>query len=70
MLKVVLLLDCNECGLSMEQALVCSLHDARDWQSAGYTLMAELQTLATAEGWDYYNNRMCCGVCHAEQQKE
>lgn len=67
MLKVILLLDCNKCGLAMETALVSSLHYAEDWQSAGYTLMDELDRLAVSENWDYRFGRMVCGCCRPDQ---
>jgi hypothetical protein len=67
MLKVILLLDCNECGLAMESALVSSLSDARDWQSAGYSLMDQLNRLAADERWDFNKSRMVCGVCRPDQ---
>jgi len=69
MLRVLLLLDCNQCGFTMGYAPVDSLLDARDWQSAGYTLMDELKELATSTGWDFHNNRMCCGACRSDQQE-
>lgn len=69
MLKVIPLLDCNECGLSMETALVSSLHYAEDWQSADYTLMDELDRLAADERWDYRRGRMFCGVCRDEEEE-
>jgi hypothetical protein len=67
MLKVILLLDCNECGVAMETALVSSLFDARDWQSAGYALKDQLDRLAEEERWDFHNSRMVCGVCRPDQ---
>ncbi len=67
MLKVILLLDCNECGQAMESALVSTLSDARDWQSAGYSLMDQLNRLAADERWDLHNSRMVCGVCRPDQ---
>jgi len=70
MLKVILLLDCNECGLAAETALVSSLSDARDWQSAGYSLMDQLKRMATDEDWYFHNNRMICGLCRADELEE
>lgn len=70
MLKVILLLDCNECGLAMETAPVSSLHYAEDWQAAGYALMDELDRLAADERWNYRKGRMICGVCRDEQEEK
>lgn len=70
MLKVIMLLDCNVCGLGMEQAQVVSLHDARDWQSAGYTMMAEIDHMAEEQGWLFHNNQMICGCCRPEEDGE
>lgn len=70
MLKVILLLDCNECGLAAETALVSTLFDARDWQSAGYALMDQLDRIARDEEWHFQNNRMICGICRCDEQEE
>lgn len=70
MLKVILLLDCNECGLATETALVSTLFDARDWQSAGYALMEQLHRIAEDEQWHFQNNRMICGICRCEELGE
>lgn len=70
MLKVILLLDCNECGLAAETALVSTLFDARDWQSAGYALMDQLHRIAEDEQWHFQNNRMICGICSCEELGE
>ncbi len=70
MLKVILLLDCNECGLAAETALVSTLFDARDWQSAGYALMDQVQRMAAEEDWCFHNNRMICGLCRADELEE
>ena len=67
MLKVILLLDCNECGLAEETALVATLYDARDWQSAGFALMDQLHRIAKDEQWHFQNNRMICGLCHNDE---
>jgi len=67
MLKVILLLDCNECGLAAETALVSTLFDARDWQSAGYALMDQLHRIAKDEEWHFHNNRMICGICRCDE---
>jgi len=70
MLKVILLLDCNECGLAAETALVSTLSDARDWQSAGYSLMDQLHRITKEEQWQFQNNRMICGLCHCDEEEE
>jgi hypothetical protein len=70
MLKVITLLDCNTCGLAIEQAPVVNLLDVRDWQSAGYTMMAELKDTAEAQGWLFRDNQMVCGCCQPEGDEQ
>ena len=70
MLKVILLLDCNECGIAAETALVATIFDARDWQSAGYALMDQLNRIAKDEQWHFHNNGMICRLCRCDELEE
>lgn len=69
MLKVLILLDCNHCGLAIEQAQVCNLQDERDWQSSAWTLFENLHELAEELGWVFSKNQMVCGMCRQDQEE-
>ena len=47
MLRVVVMLDCNECGQSYYKAAVCSDPDPSFWQS----FANDLTTCAGIDGW-------------------
>jgi hypothetical protein len=62
MLKVLLMLDCDDCGRPFDQSLVAfELSDPYEWSS----LSAELETLAEGAGWDFHKTRMRCCDCNS-----
>jgi hypothetical protein len=62
MLKVLLMLDCDDCGRSFDHSLVAfELADPYEWSS----LSAELETLAEGAGWDFHKSRMRCDGCNS-----
>lgn len=59
MLKVLLMLDCDDCGYPLSQSTVCSDRDPMIWQAAGEDLIYE----ATKQGWDFYKDQGHCPEC-------
>lgn len=70
MLKLILLLDCDECGQARQQAPVYSVFHTWDWYAAVQTLMTELADAAREESWDYQSDRMLCGLCRPDEPDE
>lgn len=70
MLKVLILLDCNHCGLAIEQAQLCNLLDERDWQSSAWTLIENLHEAATELGWVFAKDQIKCALCRGIEDEE
>jgi hypothetical protein len=70
MLKVLILLDCNHCGLAIEQAQLCNLLDERDWQSSAWALIENLHEAATELGWVFSKDQMECALCRGIEDEE
>jgi hypothetical protein len=66
MLKVLLLIDCDECGHPLSQATVCSVHDPMVWEASIEDLVYE----ATGQGWDFYMKHYRCPACSYRQYLE
>jgi hypothetical protein len=64
MLKVLLLLDCDDCGHPLSQATACSVSDPMVWQAAGWDLVEEAQKI----GWDFHKNHIRCSECNYPAQ--
>jgi hypothetical protein len=59
MLKVVILLDCNECGRSLCKAAVCSTPEQVAWQKEIGRLVHE----ADQDGWRFLRDYGICPEC-------
>jgi hypothetical protein len=70
MLKVLILLDCNHCGLAIEQAQLCNLLDERDWQSSAWTLIENLHEVANELGWMFSKDQIKCAMCRGIEDEE
>jgi hypothetical protein len=59
MLKVVIFVDCNECGLPMTKASVCSMGGEESWQSSIGLLIHD----AEWDGWRFWREYVICPDC-------
>ncbi len=66
MLKVLLLIDCDECGYPLSQATVCCVRDPVLLEEAIEAALFE----AAEKGWNFYRHYCCCQRCGYEQAVE
>lgn len=66
MLKLLLLIDCDECGYPVSQATVCCVRDPLLWEETIEAMMFE----ATEKGWSFYKKYCRCPQCGYEQDVE
>jgi len=65
MLKVVFLLDCDECGCSLDQACVSSTTQRGKWE----TELDLLKHDAEEDGWRFMSDYLICPECIQEEIK-
>lgn len=61
MVKVILLIDCDECGFATKRALMHSIIDV--------ALRSELESIANDESWDLHGHLVLCGLCRPDQEE-
>jgi hypothetical protein len=66
MLKLLLLIDCDECGYPLSQATVCCTRDPLQWDRTIEAMMFE----AAEKGWSFYHKYCRCPRCGNEQTVE
>lgn len=66
MFKLLLLIDCDECGYPLSQATVCCVRDPVLWEETIEAIMFEAQE----KGWSFYREYCCCPQCGYEQEVE
>ncbi len=66
MFKVLLLIDCDECGEPLDRSTVCSGRTPEIWDAE----LEELVFEAANEGWDFYMNSSRCPQCAYRQALE
>ena len=65
MLKVLLFLDCDECGFSLDTATACSTSERQVWESEIDLLIHHAQW----RGWRFMRNYGICPKCIREEEK-
>jgi len=63
MLKVLLLLDCDNCGHPMSQSATSADRDPFVWRAVGEDLIYE----ATKQGWEFHGSDSSCPACNFER---
>jgi hypothetical protein len=66
MFKILLLIDCDECGHPLDRATVCSDRAPAAWDAELEELMYE----AANQGWDFYMHSSRCPQCSYKQALE
>lgn len=66
MIKVVLLVHCDDCGEPVSNAIVCSAREPLVWEAA----IEDIEYNATRQGWWCCKRRSLCPECnyHLEQR--
>jgi hypothetical protein len=59
MIKVLIFLDCDECGHSIKTASVCSLPERQEWERQ----IGQLMHYAEADGWRFFRDYGICPEC-------
>jgi hypothetical protein len=59
MLKVLIFLDCDECGHSVNTASVCSTPERHAWEKEIGALMGQ----AESHGWRFFRDYGICPEC-------
>ena len=66
MLKLVIVLECDHCGMPLEQATVCSVRDPMLWEESIEAMMFE----AAEKGWSFSKRNCRCLECGLKQDEE
>ena len=66
MFKVVLMIDCDQCGHPLSQATVSSERNPAAWDAELEEMMYE----AAKQGWDFYKDISRCPECGYKQSIE
>jgi hypothetical protein len=59
MIKVLIFLNCDECGHSFTTASVCSLPERQEWECQ----IGRLMHHAEADGWRFFRDYGICPEC-------
>ena len=63
MLKLVIVIDCNECGLPMNKAAACLLGKEDSWQGQINLLVQN----AEQDGWRFWREYVICPECIVQE---
>ena len=66
MFKILILLDCDECGHSLCKAAVCS---SFEHASLCENAVRSLKSSAASHGWSFILNHSICQKCILEEEK-
>ena len=66
MLKLLILLECDDCGQPLEQATVCCAQDPLHLEESIEAMMFEAQE----KGWSLYKHHCRCLRCGVQQDAE
>ncbi|MGH9763174.1 MAG: hypothetical protein ACREBQ_02835 [Nitrososphaerales archaeon] len=59
MLKVLIILDCDECGHSVNTAAICSTPERKTWEKQ----IGHLMHHAEGQGWRFFRDYGICPEC-------
>ena len=66
MIKVIVMIDCDLCGIPLEQAGSSCDPDPYTWGSVA----GDLEVVALQQGWDLHRKGITCPACLLEAEME